>query len=145
MYSSQWLSSKQPRKQRKYRYNAPLHRRQKMIAAHLDKALRKEYKKRSMTVRTGDEVMIMRGEYAKKTGKVARTDLKKLKLEIKGIKRKKVSGQEVPVLIDPSNVKIIRLADEARRKKFMKLKKTKSELTPSASKHMAAEAPKKSK
>ena len=123
-YSHNWLSSKQPRKQRKYRYNAPLHRRQKMVAAHLDRALMKEYKKRSMTVRTGDEVMIMRGEYAKKTGKVARIDLKKLKLEIDGIKRKKVSGQDVSVLVDPSNVKIIKLADEARRKKFMKIKRT---------------------
>lgn len=140
MYSPHWLSSKQTRKQRKYRFNAPLHRRQKMVAAHLDKALRKEYKKRSMPVRKGDEIMIMRGEHAKKTGKVARVDLKKLKLEIEGIKRKKVSGQDVSVLVDPSNVKIIRLADEARRKKFMKIKK--AMMSVPSSKNIA-EAPKK--
>ncbi|MBI4162760.1 MAG: 50S ribosomal protein L24 [Candidatus Aenigmarchaeota archaeon] len=142
MYSPDWLSSKQPRKQRKYRFNAPLHRRQKMVAAHLDKALKKELKKRSMPVRVGDEVMIMRGEYLKKTGKVSMVDLKKLKLEIEGIKRKKVSGQEVSVLVDPSNVKIIKIADEARRKKFMKAKKGAS--APAASKNLL-EASKKSK
>ncbi|MDP2717246.1 MAG: 60S ribosomal protein L26, partial [Candidatus Micrarchaeota archaeon] len=34
--------SRQPRKQRKARYDAPLHVRQKHVRAHLDKALRLE-------------------------------------------------------------------------------------------------------
>ena len=79
-FSKAWLSSKQPRKQRKYRYNATLHLRRKMLSAHLDKILRKEYRRRSITVRTGDEVVIMRGEYKRKSGKISGIDLKKLKI-----------------------------------------------------------------
>jgi large subunit ribosomal protein L24 len=122
-FSLKWLSSRQPRKQRKYRYNAPLHRRQKMLAAHLDKALRKEYRRRSIQIRVGDEVTVMRGEYRKKSGKVSAVSMKGLKIFIDSVKRKKVSGEEKEIPIDPSNVRITKLnMDDARRKKFMKRK-----------------------
>lgn len=122
-FSPKWISSTQPRKQRKYRYNAPLHLRGKMVSAHLDKALRKQYKKRSMQLRVGDEVTVMRGEYRKKSGKVAKVDRSALKIYIDGIKRKKVSGEEKEIAIDPSNVKITKLnIDDAKRRKFMKRK-----------------------
>ena len=42
-----WKSSKQPRKQRKYRRNAPLHIRNKMMRAPLSKELRDKYKIRN--------------------------------------------------------------------------------------------------
>ncbi|HLD85020.1 MAG TPA: 50S ribosomal protein L24 [archaeon] len=117
-YSPKWVSSKQPRKQRKYRAHAPLHRRQAMASAHLDKALRKETKKRSAQVRVGDEVVVMRGTFRKKGGKVSLVDLKKLKIQIEGVKVKKISGQEVPASIDPSNVMITRfnMEDKLRMK-----------------------------
>jgi large subunit ribosomal protein L24 len=122
-FSTHWLSSKQPRKQRKYRYNAPLHIRQKMLSAHLDKALRKEYKKRSIPVRVGDEVVVMRGQYRKKSGKISAVDLKNLKIFVDSIKRKKVSGEEKQIPIDPSNVRITKLnIDDVRRRKFLKRK-----------------------
>ena len=44
-FSESWKSSKQVRKQRKYRYNAPLHIKQKFVNVHLAKELRKKYKK----------------------------------------------------------------------------------------------------
>ena len=122
-YSPKWVSSKQPRKQRKYRAHAPLHRRQAMASAHLDKALRKEMKKRSAQVRVGDEVVIMCGTFRKKGGKVSVVDLKKLKIQIEGVKTKKISGQEVPVFIDPSNVMITKLnTDDKFRIKIGKKK-----------------------
>ena len=122
-FSRHWVSSKQPRKQRKYRYNAPLHLRQKMISVHLDKALRKMYKKRSIPVRTGDEVIIVRGEFRKERGKVTKVDMKKLKIYIDSAKRKKVSGQEVEAAIDPSNAMITKLdADDKKRQKFLRRK-----------------------
>ena len=46
-YSNSWKGSKQPRKQRKYRANAPLHTRHKMASANLSKELRKKYSKRN--------------------------------------------------------------------------------------------------
>ena len=119
-FSRSWLRSKQARKQRKYRYNAPLHRRQKLVSAHLDKKLREEHKKRSLPLRKGDEIIVMRGEFRGKKGSVSRVDLKKLKIFMEELKRKKVSGQEVNVPIDPSNVKIVKLnMDDKMRKKFV--------------------------
>lgn len=125
-FSSAWNKSIQPRKQRKYRHNAPLHVRQKFVSAHLDKALRKEYKKRSFALRKGDEIIVMRGEFKGKKAVVSRIDLKKTKLFTEELKRKKASGQEVSVPIEPSNVKIVRLnMDDKMRKKFL-LRKTPS-------------------
>lgn len=122
-FSRKWISSKQPRKQRKYRYNAPLHIRQKMLSAHLDKALHKEYKKRSMPVRVGDEVIVMRGKFRKKSGKISAVDMRSLKIYIDTIKRKKVSGEEKEIPIDPSNVRITKLnIDDVKRKKILKRK-----------------------
>ncbi len=125
-FSKKWISSKQPRKQRKYRYNAPLHIRHKLISAHLCKKLREELKIRSIPIRKGDRVRVMRGKYKKVEGTVTKVDLKKLKIYIDSVKRKKVSGKEVLVPIDPSNVEIIELnKDDPKRLK--RLKSIKSE------------------
>ncbi len=123
-FSTHWKASKQPRKQRKYRYAAPLHIRQKLVSAHLDKPLRSEYKVRSMSLRKGDEVIVLRGQYRKRKGVVARVNLKKMKIFIDGLKRKKVSGQEVDVAIEPSNIMITKLnLDDKKRRKFIERKK----------------------
>ncbi|MBI4895763.1 MAG: 50S ribosomal protein L24 [Candidatus Aenigmarchaeota archaeon] len=122
-WSRHWISSKQRRKQRKYRENAPGHVRQKMISVNLDKPLRKDYKKRSLPVRKGDEVLVMRGSHRGKSGKITKVNLKTLVVYIDNVKIKKVSGQEVTDPIDPSNVKIIKLnLDDKNRMKFIKRK-----------------------
>lgn len=129
-FSKKWVGSKQPRKQRKYRYNAPMHVRQKLVSAHLDKMLRKEHGKRSLTVRKGDEVKIMTGQFRGTRGKVSRVDLKALKVYVEHAKVKKVSGQEVETAIDPSNVMITKLElDDKRRRKFVTRKKPKEQKT----------------
>lgn len=123
-FSIKWKSSKQPRKQRKYRLNAPLHKRQKMVAAHLDRILRKQYGKRSMPVRSGDEVVVLRGKYRKTKGTISKVDLAKLKIYVDKVKIKKISGQEVEIPIDPSNVKITKLnLDDKERIKIINRKK----------------------
>ncbi len=99
----------QPRKQRKYVYNAPFHIRHKLVSAHLSKELIKKYKTRSFPLKKGDEVEVMRGGHKKKTGTVNRIDLKDLKVYIEGIKRKRVAGTEVTIAFHPSNLKIINL------------------------------------
>lgn len=117
-WSSKWKSSKQPRKQRKYRYNAPLHIKRKFLSAHLSKELREKYNKRSFPVRKGDEVEVMRGKFNKKKGKISRINLKKSKVYIDGITVKKVDGTDVQTPIDPSNLRImsLNLEDEKRLK-----------------------------
>ncbi|MCX6748284.1 MAG: 60S ribosomal protein L26, partial [Candidatus Pacearchaeota archaeon] len=47
-FSVNWLGSSQARKQRKYRANAPLHLRHKLMNANLSKDLRKKLGKRSI-------------------------------------------------------------------------------------------------
>jgi large subunit ribosomal protein L24 len=108
--------SSKPRKQRKFLFTAPLHLRRKMVSAHLSKELREKYKRRSLPVRKGDEVEIMRGEFKGKRGKISRVDLKNYKVYIEGITRKKTTGIEVQVPIHPSNLKIISLnLDDKKR------------------------------
>jgi large subunit ribosomal protein L24 len=98
--------SKKPRKQRKFLYTAPIHLKRKMLASHLSKALREKYKKRSMPVRKGDEVLIMRGKFKGKTGKISRIDLKKQRVYIDGVSRKRTVGTVVLVPISSSNLQI---------------------------------------
>jgi len=108
--------SKKARKQRKFLFTAPLHIRRKMMAAHLSKELREKYKRRSLPLRKGDEVEVMRGEFKGKRGKVSRIDLKKYKVYIEGITRRKTTGTEVQVPIHPSNLRIISLnLDDKKR------------------------------
>ena len=86
-FSITWRHSKQPRKQRKYLRNAPLHIRQKLIHANLSKELREETGKRSLPVRKGDEMKVLRGKFKGQTGKVIRVDLKKSLRNLQGRQR----------------------------------------------------------
>jgi len=115
-FSPSWKRSTQRRKQRKYRANAPLHLRQKMLSSHLSKQLRAEVKKRAVPIRTGDEVVVTTGEFRKKRGKVTEVDTKKIKIFVEGVSRKKVSGQETNIPIDPSNVVITKLNMEDKKR-----------------------------
>ena len=119
-WSSKWNSSTQPRKQRKYRYNAPLHARHRLIAVHLSKELRKPTGKRAMPVRKGDEVKVMTGSSKRSSGQVSRVDLSSLKVYIEGVTAKKVDGSEVQRAMEPSNLMITKLNmdDKMRRKQL---------------------------
>lgn len=109
-FSKKWINSKAPRKQRKYRANAPKHLRRKMMAANLSAELRKKYGRRSFAIRSGDKVKIMRGEFAGKMGKVEGVDVKRMKIFVEGAEREKGEGQPASKYpIDPSNVKLISL------------------------------------
>lgn len=112
------ISSKQPRKQRKFLYNAPLHVRQKLMSAPLSRELREKYKVRNLPVRVGDKVRIMRGDYKGHEGKVVEVDLKRYRIYVEGATLRKTNGTEVFYPIHPSNVMIIELnlEDEKRKK-----------------------------
>ena len=62
--------SKQPRKQRKALYTAPLHKRHNLMSAHLSEQLKEEFNRRSFPVRKGDEVLIVRGDFKGTEGTV---------------------------------------------------------------------------
>jgi large subunit ribosomal protein L24 len=125
-FSTTWTASKQPRKQRKYRANAPLHLRRKMMSVSLSKELKKKHEKRNFPVRKGDMVSIMRGEFKGKSGKVDNVDLKKLRIEIDGIYRTKKDGSKTNVYFAPSNLQIKELdLNDQKRKIAIERKETK--------------------
>jgi large subunit ribosomal protein L24 len=116
-FSSSWKSSKLPRKQRKYRYQAPLHLKSEMLGAHLSKELRTKYGRRSIRVRKGDKVRVMVGQFRKREGKVTRVNTRKLKIYIENVDITKKDGSKAFYPIDPSNVLVIELnADDKKRK-----------------------------
>jgi len=120
LWSPSWKSSKQPRKQRKFRHNAPIHARHKFVSANLSPVLRNEYGKRSMSIRKGDEVEVMRGGFKKLKGVVDRVDVKKGKIYVENIKIKKVDGSEVLKALEPSNLRITKLdLDDKMRQKVL--------------------------
>ena len=77
-----------------------------------------------MSLRKGDEVIVMKGQHAKKTGKISKVELSELKIFIEGLKVKKVSGQEVDFPVDPSNVVVTKLNLDDK-KRVASLRKTK--------------------
>jgi len=117
-FSVKWLGSKQPRKQRKFRANAPSHIRRKMMSVNLSKELRKKYGKRNIPIRKGDNVRIMRGGFKGKTGKIDNINLKKMRVMIDGVYESKKDGTKVSVYFSPSNLQIkeLNLEDKMRRK-----------------------------
>ena len=119
------MSSKQPRKQRLARYTAPYHRRHREMAAPIDRGLRERQMSRgfmyprSMSVRKGDRVMIVRGEGKSKSAtRIAKVDRKARKIYVEGFTYFKSDGTELQRPIDASNVVIINpdWSDMRRRK-----------------------------
>jgi len=108
------MSSIQPRKQRLARYTAPYHRRHREMSAPVDKGLREKQLARgfmyprSMPVRKGDRVLIVRGEGRSKSAtRVAKVDRKARKIYVEGFTYFKSDGTELQRPIDPSNLVII--------------------------------------
>lgn len=114
----------QPRKQRKYRYDAPLHIRKKFVHAHLTKELRDKYKIRNIQLRKEDRVKILRGQFKGKSGVVDKIDLKRGKAVITGIEITKKDGSKVPYAITVSNLIIteLKLEDKKRNKSIERKK-----------------------
>lgn len=129
-WSIAWGSSKKPRKQRKFRENAPLHVKQKMVGCHLSPELRKKYGRRSVQLRKGDKVKVLRGSFKGHTGKADIINLKRLKVYITGIEVNKKDGSKVTPPLDPSNLMITDLdLNDKRRERMIKkeAKKAKTE------------------
>lgn len=117
-FSKSWKSSKQPRKQRKYVHNIPLHLKKKLLSATLSKELRKKYQKRNVTIKPGDKVKVLRGGFKGKFGEVTLVDRPNLKIHITGIENIKKDGSKAPYPINSSNVMIteLKLDDKNRVK-----------------------------
>jgi len=99
--------SKQPRKQRKALYNAPAHARGKHLSATLSKDLRADLGKRSLPLRSGDKVRVLRGDFKGHEGEVLSVDYASYKVTIEEVTLSKPDGTAVFLPVDPSNLMII--------------------------------------
>jgi len=131
----------QSRKQRKVRYNAPLHVRQKYMHVHLSPELRKKYGVRNIMLKKGDKVKILRGQFKKKEVAVDRIDLKREKVYLNEVEFIKKDGSKTPYPLNPSNLMIttLNLSDKKRKAK-LELKSKQG--TSKVSKEITKEAPK---
>lgn len=112
------FNTKDPKKQRKRRYNSPMHRRQKLVSSLLSSELREEFGRRNMPLRKGDEVKVMRGKFRGVESKVKSVDLNNLKVTLEDVKSEKVDGTETNPKLAASNLMIIdpKMQDRKREK-----------------------------
>ena len=117
-------SVKDPGKQRSRLFNAPAHIRHKLMSAHLSPDLVKSHGVRTLPVRKGDTIRIMRGDHYGFEGKISRVDLKNFRIFLEGLTREKVDGTVIFVAVHPSKVLIKNLnLDDKWRKRTIQRKK----------------------
>jgi large subunit ribosomal protein L24 len=106
-----------PRKQRKLLHNAPAHLRHRLMAAPISRQLSASKNAKSLPVRKGDTVRIMRGDHKGFEGKISRVDLKNYRVYIEGLTREKVDGTAIFLPVHPSKVmiKTLNLSDKWRK------------------------------
>jgi large subunit ribosomal protein L24 len=121
--------SKQPRKQRKALFNAPLHVRHKLLTARLSEELQRQYGIKRLPVRKGDTVLILRGDFKGVRGKVVKVDLRRVRIYVEGATIKKPSGETVYYPIHPSKVMIVELdlSDKKRLETIERIRKQREE------------------
>ncbi len=133
----------QPRKVRKALFTAPLHKKRKMLSAHLSEELMLKYNLRSLPVRKGDMIKVMRGTFKGHIGKIANVDTNSRKITIEGVTIAKSDKAQVAKPIDSSNVLITKLdlSDPLRSKK-LELRKEKIKIERKRKKKEKKEEPK---
>jgi large subunit ribosomal protein L26e len=90
------------RTQRKLQLGAPSSVKRKLMSSHLNKSLRDQYKIRSLPIKRGDEVKILKGKGKGKTGKVVQVYRKRNVIYVDKVQRDKQNGQTVFLPIKPS-------------------------------------------
>lgn len=123
------ISSSKPKKQRKFRYNAPMHIRQRFVNAHVSKELRAKLgiAKRSVEIRRGDSVKVISGGQKGKSGKVSKVSIRRSFVYVDGIVRKTAKGKEIMIPIRASNLYItdLDISDKYRKESIENYKKVK--------------------
>ena len=115
------------RKARKAHFGAHSEARRKLMSANLSKELQARHGVRSMPIRKDDEVLITRGMYKTREGKVTAVYRKKWVIHVERITREKVSGATVPVGVPASSVVITKLKLDKDRKAKLEVKASKKD------------------
>ncbi|KAK9763165.1 60S ribosomal protein L26A [Basidiobolus ranarum] len=107
------------RKCRKAHFAAPSSIRRKIMSASLSKELREKYNTRSLPVRKDDEVLVVRGTYKGREGKIVQVYRKKWVIHIERLTREKVNGATTAIGVHPSKVVISNIKLDKDRKALL--------------------------
>jgi large subunit ribosomal protein L24 len=92
------------------------------MKCRLDEFLQEEYGLRSLVVKTGDLVKVMRGQFRDTEGKVTAVNYKKLRVFTDSATLTKADGKEAAVPIHPSNLLLVKLELDDERKQLIESK-----------------------
>mgnify|MGYP006285212617 CR=1 FL=1 len=112
------MKTRNPRKARKRTKTARNAVLKRMVSAHLSESLRKKFSTRSLGVKVGDSVKILRGKFKNERGKVEAINYTAQKLFIEGIETQKADGTKAKVGVHSSNVLLtdVDTSDKWRKK-----------------------------
>ncbi|MCD6263995.1 50S ribosomal protein L24 [Candidatus Bathyarchaeota archaeon] len=111
---------KDPGKNRLRLFTAPVHWRRKRLSVLLSPSLRAEHGVKSLPVRSGDIVVVRRGEWMLQEGKVLRVDTERGLVFVDNIKQERADGREVHIPLRPENLMITKLdMDDEWRKRVI--------------------------
>ncbi len=100
----------QPRKQRKARYTAPAHARGKYLSASVSKDLREKVGKKSLPLKTGDKVRVVRGDFKGHEGEVLTVDYTSYKVTIEEVTLSKPATSAFPAVIVASTLVFVQFS-----------------------------------
>ncbi|KAF9363729.1 60S ribosomal protein L26 [Mortierella sp. NVP85] len=92
------------------------------MSASLSKELREKHSVRSIPIRKDDEVLVVRGSYKGREGKVVQVYRRKWVIHVERVNREKANGASVPVGIHPSKVVVTKLHLDKDRKAILERK-----------------------
>lgn len=92
------------------------------MSAPLSKELRQKHSVRSMPVRRDDEVIVTRGTFKGREGKVVAVYRKKWVIHIERLQKEKVNGQSTPIGVSASKVAITKLKMDKDRQDLLSRK-----------------------
>ncbi|WWD16182.1 ribosomal protein L24 [Kwoniella shandongensis] len=95
------------------------------MSSPLSKELRSKHTTRSLPIRKDDEVLIVRGKYKGREGKVTQVYRKKWVIHVERVHVEKSNAATVPVGIHPSNVVITNLKLDSDRRAILERKGSK--------------------
>jgi large subunit ribosomal protein L26e len=123
MKKNKFVSSSR-RKARKAYFQAPSHIRRKLMSSPLSKELRGKYGCKRIPIRKDDEVLVVRGSFKGREGKVIECYRKKFRIYVDKVSREKANGATVNVGVHPSKVVITKLKIDKSRKEILERRKS---------------------
>lgn len=112
------------RKNRKRHFAAPSHIRRMIMSCPLSKELREKHGIRSIPVRRGDTIKVVRGFYKSKAGRVKHVSRHRWSIWAKKITHELYNGKRTGIALHPSNCVITRLNLKRKdRKEIIERKK----------------------